>query len=540
VNNDPNKFLYHNYLDWGVSNNNGNLRNTTFQVGNAVPQSLFTTFTESFTYDGANRITGASDSGGWSRAFGYDRYGNSSVASNSGLGLSPAAPTSNVYNANNQNVSQQYDAAGNQTSFANFYNFAYDAENRLTSEQNYMGGLSATYAYDGEGHRVRKVAGANTTIYVYDALGQLASEYSSGAAGTPPCQTCYLTSDHLGSTRMVTDQMGSVVARHDYLPFGEEILGGTLGRSSALGFGAADQVNQKFTGKERDQETGLDFFQARYYGGALGRFTSPDPANAGANPADPQSWNAYAYVDNSPLVFTDPSGMNLFTSLWNGISNWFAGGGDELARCESFSDSGSCGSSSSGANPYPGAGGFMFSATGLGKRDVPTVNSPFTGGLNQAPSKSGCPAGPSKIISVAATTNVPTIAAGAVIGGAIGGPTGAFVGGIAGSLFGVGGNVSYVPSTNSWYAGPTAVFAPGLGGGNGISANFVNVPSTQNANSIANGASYSITFQPNPFFGSVVTKSPGSGPPVVGPSIGTRVPVSFGAGYNFCLHNCGC
>ena len=156
-----------------------------------------------------------------------------------------------------------------------------------------------------------------------------------------------------------------------------------------------------------------------------------------------------------------------------------------------------------------------------------------------APSKN-CPAGPSKIVNVSATTNAPTIAAGALIGEAIGGPPGAFVGGIIGSLFGVGGSVSYVPSTNSWYAGPTAVFAPGLGGGNGISANYVNVPVGQNAHSIANGASYSITFQPNPLFGSVVTKSPGSGPPVVGPSIGTRVPVSFGAGYNFCLHNCGC
>jgi hypothetical protein len=163
-----------------------------------------------------------------------------------------------------------------------------------------------------------------------------------------------------------------------------------------------------------------------------------------------------------------------------------------------------------------------------------------TSAFGIAPSKNCSASGPSKIVSSSATTNVPTIAAGAAIGGAIGGPPGAFVGGIIGSLFGVGGNVSYVPSTNSWYAGPTATFAPGLGGGNGISANFVNVPSTQNANSIANGASYSITFQPNPFFGSTVTKSPGSGPPVVGPSVGTRVPVSFSAGYNFCLHNCGC
>jgi len=82
-------------------------------------------------------------------------------------------------------------------------------------------------------------------------------------------------------------------------------------------------------------------------------------------PTMPQSWNAYAYVDNKPLTMTDPSGMSLFSSLWGTVSNWFAGGGgSELVSCESFSDSGSCGSSNSGANPYPGASGFMFSATG--------------------------------------------------------------------------------------------------------------------------------------------------------------------------------
>src|SRR5437588_13088408 len=56
---------------------------------------------------------------------------------------------------------------------------------------------------------------------------------------------------------------------------------------------------------------------------------------------------------------------------------------------------------------------------------------------------------------------------------------------------------------------------------------------TQNPNAIANGLSYSVTFQPIPFLGSTIQKSPGSGPSVVGPSVGTRVPVSFGVSYNF-------
>lgn len=144
------------------------------------------------------------------------------------------------------------------------------------------------------------------------------------------------------------------------------------------------------------------------------------------------------------------------------------------------------------------------------------------------------------IVSGSVTTNAPAVALGALIGEAIGGAPGAFLGGIIGSLFGIGGNVSYVPSTNSWYAGPIAVFGVGLGGGSGVSATFVNVPGTQNANVIANGFSSSITYQPNFLLGSTVTKSPGGGPPVVGPSIGTRVPVAGGVSNNFCLINCGC
>lgn len=64
------------------------------------------------------------------------------------------------------------------------------------------------------------------------------------------------------------------------------------------------------TGKERDGETGLDYFDERYFSAAHGRFTSVDPQNAGAIPIDPQSWNGYAYGRNNPLKYTDPTGTN--------------------------------------------------------------------------------------------------------------------------------------------------------------------------------------------------------------------------------------
>jgi RHS repeat-associated protein len=160
------------------------------------------------------------------------------------------------------------------------------------------------YLYDGNGQRVEKSGPTGTTVYVYDAFGQMAAEYST-AQNTSPCTTCYLTYDHLGSVRIVTDQSGNVVARHDYLPFGEEIPAGYAGRGSQ--WGSTADVDTKFTNQIRDNETGMDYFNARYYGSALGRFTSPDPMNAGADPTDPQSWNGSAYVN--PLALIDPKGM---------------------------------------------------------------------------------------------------------------------------------------------------------------------------------------------------------------------------------------
>jgi RHS repeat-associated protein len=69
-------------------------------------------------------------------------------------------------------------------------------------------------------------------------------------------------------------------------------------------------LHYKFTGKERDAESGLDNFKARYFGSSLGRFMTPDPLHVMKQKLiDPQQWNMYAYVRNNPLRFTDPTGM---------------------------------------------------------------------------------------------------------------------------------------------------------------------------------------------------------------------------------------
>jgi RHS repeat-associated protein len=98
------------------------------------------------------------------------------------------------------------------------------------------------------------------------------------------------------------------VSRHDYLPFGEELYAGVGGRTTGLGYTASDNVRQKFTAKERDTETGLDYFLARYYASQQGRFASIDPSLASGRAHLPQSWNRYVYVLNNPLLFIDPDG----------------------------------------------------------------------------------------------------------------------------------------------------------------------------------------------------------------------------------------
>jgi RHS repeat-associated protein len=109
----------------------------------------------------------------------------------------------------------------------------------------------------------------------------------------------------------VLDQTGSLanIKRHDYLPFGEELVAPTSGRSAAQGYSGGDAVRQQFTGYERDTEAGLDYAQARYFSSIQGRFTSVDPLAASTAPSNPQSWNRYGYSHNNPLRFADPSGL---------------------------------------------------------------------------------------------------------------------------------------------------------------------------------------------------------------------------------------
>ena len=182
------------------------------------------------------------------------------------------------------------------------------------------GGTPTTVAVSGAARYVKvQLAGTN-----FLSLAEV-KVWSTAAAAA---NINWLVTDQLGTPRMIFDKTGSLagVSRHDYLPFGEEIFVGTGGRTSAQGYSVADGVRQKFTSKERDNETGLDYFGARYYASTQGRFTGADPYDINferqetADPQEanalftayigqPQHWNHYSYALNNPLKYIDPDGL---------------------------------------------------------------------------------------------------------------------------------------------------------------------------------------------------------------------------------------
>ncbi len=270
------------------------------------------TRSQSFTYDALNRLTSgwsAANTGAmsWGETYSIDAWGN--------LMIAPMANKAHggtfqlAGDVNNRAAGLGYDAAGNLTNYTAPGQGVYDQENRLQST------AGMTYTYDANGRRVLKSntsngaavkrywsAGGNV-VAEGDGTGNITSEYVyfggkrvariDLAAGS----VHYYLSDHLNTTSVVATASGAIEEESDYSAFGAEY---------AL---TAGSNKYKFTGKERDGETNLDYFGARYYSNALGRWTSPDRPFADQHRGDPQSWNIYAYARNNPLRFIDENGL---------------------------------------------------------------------------------------------------------------------------------------------------------------------------------------------------------------------------------------
>jgi RHS repeat-associated protein len=291
-----------------IAANNGNVRTQKIEPGAAAA------ITQSFGYDGLNRLLSFSESGTVGETYGYDQWGNRWVSAITGLQSQPNSPQSAVaFDVRNRltTANAAFDDAGNQILDAP-YTLSYDAENRLKSATSPVNN-NASYFYDGNGRRVKTVVNGTATIFVYDAFGNLVAEY--GGTATGGISTNYLTQDHLGSTRLMTNDAGGDVKRYDYRPFGGLLVFPQDGGGCAAGTARAgiagyclEEPRMMFTGQQRDGETGLDYFLARYMSSAQGRFTSPDAPFADQVVGDPQSWNLYSYVRNNPMSFVDPNG----------------------------------------------------------------------------------------------------------------------------------------------------------------------------------------------------------------------------------------
>ena len=321
-------------LGYGDSTqNNGSLRSQ--KIGFA---GLANSFEQTYTYDDLNRLKVAEEKVAgattWKQTFDIDRYGNRRFDTNEGdtttLGSCSEAICNPTISTATNRISESgyvFDANGSLTQNAAGERFAYDAENHqkeFFAAGNGSNTPDATYFYDGDGRRIKKVTATETTVFVYNASGQLVAEYSTQVSQTP--QVSYLTTDHLGSPRVITDEFGAVKDRKDYSAFGEETI--SAQRHSSLGYNAADEIRKGYTGYEKDNESGLDFAQARYYNSIHGRYTSVDPLTASASIRNPQTFNRYSYVLNSPYKYTDPLGL-LPVSVWGGT-----GCGAEYSSCD--------------------------------------------------------------------------------------------------------------------------------------------------------------------------------------------------------------
>jgi RHS repeat-associated protein len=303
----------------GTIQNTGNITKQTITLPNA-------SFVQTYKYDALDRLTEAKETNGtsatenWKQTFGYDRFGNrtgfSQQINNQALTINNQTLPSINADTNRFNLNQgfEYDKSGNVIKDINRVtglqrSFTFNAENKQVHVKDANNAPVGTYYYDGSGNRVKKTTATETTIFVYDGSGKMVAEYSTQQSANPTVS--YLTTDHLGTPRVITDKNGNVTSRRDFLPFGEEIgvnTAQTVGRSSNPQYGASDNVRQKFTGNEKDNETNLDFADARYYDGKFGRFTAVDPLLASGKSDDPQTFNRYTYALNTPLLRVDSTG----------------------------------------------------------------------------------------------------------------------------------------------------------------------------------------------------------------------------------------
>jgi RHS repeat-associated protein len=288
-------------------------------LSDGVPQ---TGYDQSFGYDPLGRLTQVNMSG-YSWSADYDANGNRKWTALGGVtNTYTTASTSNrLMGISNPAQAFGYDNAGNTSSDSGkAYTATYNAAGRLMDL--HRGNASTTYTYDNFGRRIRKASklgAASTVLFVYGRDDQLLGEYdSTGKAlreyvwlGTTPVAmftpdpanptgnplVYYIHADHLDTPRVVIDKNQGRRWRWLAEPFGA-----SAPETNPEGRGVFAQ-NLRFPGQYFDQESGLFYNMARYYGPSESRYTQSDPIglDGGINP--------YAYGYAQPTKYTDPSGL---------------------------------------------------------------------------------------------------------------------------------------------------------------------------------------------------------------------------------------
>lgn len=304
--------------------NQTNLQNFAYaydSVGNinTILDSLSTPQTQTFGYDTLDRLISASVTGGtnglYNETYGYNTAsGNLETKGISTLTYADSSHKHAVTSAGGNNYT--YDANGNMItrdinsgSLIGDYLLAYDAENRLT-EVKKDNAVIAIFVYDGDGKRVKSVLGSETTIFAgshYEVKNSVVTKYYFSGASRIAVKIGttlnYLLSDHLGSASITTDANGISVSDLKYKAWGE--IRDTTGKIL---------TDYTYTGQYSNADDfGLMYYGARWYDSSIGRFNQPDmmiPASQGA-----QAWDRYAYTNNNPMKYTDPTGHWIETAF---------------------------------------------------------------------------------------------------------------------------------------------------------------------------------------------------------------------------------
>ncbi len=268
------------------------------------------------TYDSLHRLTAFNlDSGSSAKSYEYDRNGNFTRLRTNGV-----TTWYEYYNTSTPNrvtavyggrpfIQTTHNLNGWITRFAGNV-LTYDYRGLVT------GHGSATYTMGPDRRRVKKIVGTAVTYYLRGPDGSVLAEYSGQTlsaryvyagsrriARVEGDSASYYLTDHLGSTRSLVDEAGAVTATYDYWPYGK-----------VLATSGTDATHFRFTGHERDSESGLDYMLERSYAYNIGRFLRPDPMQDEYPGLSP-----YAYANNNPLKYVDPDGRILRKVVTKGL-----------------------------------------------------------------------------------------------------------------------------------------------------------------------------------------------------------------------------